>query len=377
MKKYITPDHHTFFGYYDVSPFSADDSKLLSLRTAFIHRSPKPADAASIGYFEIDDRIPNFIDLGVSTTWCWQQGARLQWFPKDPNRLILYNRLVDEEYGAVIQDIHSREIVHAVKSPLYGISPDGRWGLTLNFSRLQRLRPGYGYGHLADETKGQSVPENDGIWLVDLDTSRRDLLISVTEVAAYQPLESMKGAVHYFNHLSFSPSGGRFLFFHVWIRNGKRFTRLLTCDRDGKNRCALIQSGHVSHTTWKTDNEILAFSTHPETGIHYHLYADQNPTPRIVGENCLTTDGHPSYSPDKSALLTDTYPDRYRDQHLLLFDLRKEKVTPLGRFFSPLAYQGEWRCDLHPRWSQSGRFVGIDSAHEETRGQYLIAVGRE
>ena len=43
----------------------------------------------------------------------------------------------------------------------------------------------------------------------------------------------------------------------------------------------------------------------------------------------------------------------------------REKATgrrvPLGHFYSPPAYTGEWRCDTHPRFSPDGNKVVIDS----------------
>jgi hypothetical protein len=41
-----------------------------------------------------------------------------------------------------------------------------------------------------------------------------------------------------------------------------------------------------------------------------------------------------------------------------------------------MRYQGEYRCDLHPRSSSDARLVAIDSAHEgQGRQIYLIDVG--
>lgn len=51
------------------------------------------------------------------------------------------------------------------------------------------------------------------------------------------------------------------------------------------------------------------------------------------------------------------------------------KRYPLGHFHSPKEYNGEWRCDLHPRFSPNGRKVAIDSAHGgDGRQLYLIDI---
>jgi Tol biopolymer transport system component len=52
-----------------------------------------------------------------------------------------------------------------------------------------------------------------------------------------------------------------------------------------------------------------------------------------------------------------------------------EKVL-LGRFHAPEEYRGEWRCDLHPRFSPDGRRVVIDSTHEGNGRQlYVLDIG--
>ena len=37
--------------------------------------------------------------------------------------------------------------------PVYSVANNGKFALTLDFSRLHRLRPGYGYSNLPDETR--------------------------------------------------------------------------------------------------------------------------------------------------------------------------------------------------------------------------------
>jgi hypothetical protein len=50
--------------------------------------------------------------------------------------------------------------------------------------------------------------------------------------------------------------------------------------------------------------------------------------------------------------------------------------VPLGHVHTPAAYTGEWRCDLHPRFSPDGRSVVVDSPHTgEGRQLHLIDIG--
>lgn len=366
--------HQFFFGYYDLSPFNYNDSSILALRGSSENYPPLYNFPVHVGYFNAKNP-KEFYHVGDTVTWCWQQGCRLQWYPlreEGRNNTIIYNTLINNRYGCLVQNIQTKNILCQHNRPIYSISPDGRFGLSLNFSRLARLRPGYGYVTFPDETEGELEPKEDGIWYMDLNTGEIKLLFSIADIAQLGPLNTMHGAVHYFNHICINSDGTRFLFFHVWLKSGKRYTRLITCNPDGSEPYLLINEGHVSHYTWKSADELLCFSTHADTGVKYHLYKDKTSHREVIADGFLEGDGHPSYSPNGRFILTDTYPDKYNDRHILLFDMADNKILNLGRFFSPYRYVGELRCDLHPRWSPSGRYIVFDSAHEKKRNIYAI-----
>jgi len=371
ISRYSVPKTQTFFGYYDKTPFSDGNEFLLAMSGPQHNKSPSNKDNLIIGFFDLKKTKNTFYPVGSTATWCWQQGCRLQWFPNRSNNKIIYNHLVNGEYGSVIQDINTKEIIRRYEFPIYDINSDGSWAISLNFSRLHRLRPGYGYNNFPDKTENDPCPNNDGIWRMDLSSGERTLLLTLGTLAQINPLPSMAGAEHYINHLSFNPSGTRFLFFHLWLKNGKRFSRLFTCDLSGKNLYLLENEGIVSHYTWKTDNEILVFTYHNKLGSHYFLYTDKSSSKEILGKEHLCGDGHPSYNPENSLLLTDTYPDKYSERKILLY-LPGGSLNIIGSYFSPLDYTGDLRCDLHPRWDRTGKKICFDSAHEGLRCMYII-----
>jgi len=92
----------------------------------------------------------------------------------------------------------------------------------------------------------------------------------------------------------------------------------------------------------------------------------------------MTQNGHCSYLPGAEWILNDTYPQGdQRLQQLYLYHVPTGRRVVLGRFHSPPAYQGEWRCDLHPRHSRDGRRVIIDSPHTGAgRQMHLIDISR-
>ena len=82
----------------------------------------------------------------------------------------------------------------------------------------------------------------------------------------------------------------------------------------------------------------------------------------------IKIDGHPMINPKKKNLvLTDTYPNKFGFQKLIVFDLLKKKIiwqTDLK--FSTHFLFGE-RCDLHPKWSDDGKKIVVDYAIKNQR----------
>ena len=131
----------------------------------------------------------------------------------------------------------------------------------------------------------------------------------------------------------------------------------------------------VSHYCWLDDDQLVVWGRY--RGYDGYFVADVNTgSIRTLGHGVLDQygDGHPSFSPDKRWIITDTYPDKARMRHLLLYNTKTDHVTEIGCFFAPWEFDGPLRCDLHPRWSPDGVKISIDSAHEGFRGNYVIDI---
>jgi hypothetical protein len=355
---------HVFFGYYDLSPFDRNDTKVLAHRTHHTLTSPDPKSCIDIGYYEVDSlkNNTNFIKIGESYAWCWQQGSRLQWFPKNRNeKTVFYNTVKAFKYIGIIQDIDSREIIREIPLPLYDISNCGNKGLSLNFSRLQRLRPGYGYTSSPDLTEKENIPKNDGVFLFDFKTGKKILLISFDEIVKIGKMpENWIDCQHYINHLCFNPSGTKFMFLHLLSNNNKRHSRLFVCDTDGSNLKLLNDSEAISHYTWK-DNHTLLCTIYLEQSrelryVNYDLISGKS---EKLAPAVLRKDGHPTYIWDHTVLLTDTYPNRFRQQFIITLDI-KTNYKKKARFYRHRKFKGEVRTDLHPRVNNSESLVCID-----------------
>ena len=368
----LTPDDgfEYFFGYYDKSPWDAADRRVIALKVKDTHASPAPAEPGELVLIDTGDGN-KVLPVATVNAWNVQQGCMAQWLGPGFDRYILYNDFRDGRFCAVIYDANERREVRTLPLPAYDVAKDGSFALSLDFSRLHRLRPGYGYSNLPDTTAGQRCPDSPCIWRMELATGAVRPLLKYTDLAAFEPDPSMSGAEHKVNHLMICPDGSRFMALHRWFDRGHKHTRLVTANCDGTGLFNLSDDGFASHSYWKNDREILSFLNKEGTGKRYYLMRDRSREYRALWPE-LTTDGHCSYSPDGSRVVTDTYPNRSRLASVYVCAEHRAHPLRVARVFSPLRYFGDCRCDLHPRWNRAGDRLCIDSVHEGRRALYAI-----
>jgi hypothetical protein len=226
------------------------------------------------------------------------------------------------------------------------------------------------------------------VWRVDLESGRDELILSLADVAdmPWSDGDKHASAWHYFNHLLVSPDSQRFIVLHRYRPGfdpqtlqyqGGFVTRMLTAAMDGSDRYILDPSGHTSHFIWK-DSEVVTMWTKPAgRPAGFYDFVDQTNTVRPVGHDKMPRNGHNTYlpAPYQDWILNDTYPDaKTRRQTVYLYHVPSGRRFDLGHFPSPPAYRGEWRCDTHPRSSNDGTKVAIDSPHEGGRQVYLLDI---
>jgi hypothetical protein len=372
------PKFH-WFGYYDKLQFDPTGRYVLAMESDFENRSPRPDDAIRVGMIDLADG-DRWTALGESRAWCWQQGCMLQWLPGSKTEVV-WNDRQGGGFVSHILDVRTRRR-RTLPAPIYALSPDGKWALRPDFSRLQDNRPGYGYAGVPDPNARVLAPADAGIRRLNLVTGEDRLIYSFADAAKipYAGGE-WNGATHWFNHLLVAPDGKRFSFLHRWgVRRPDGVmpftTRLFTAKLDGSDPYILDPHGKTSHYIWRDPSHILAWAYHPSRGDKFYLYEDRTTNVEVVGPDVMTVNGHCTYLPGNRWILNDTYPDKERNQNPYLFDTRTGERHPLGHFRSPKEYSGEWRCDTHPRFSPDGRQVTIDSPHAgDGRQIYLIDIG--
>ncbi len=371
----VTPDQwagtsaatlDTFFGYFDISPFS------LACDVAVFHET-RPDDAVDIVAYDAKTHVRRTI--ATSTAWNLQQGSMLQWMPNQTSNKVIFNTVDKDQLVSKIVSLEDGSET-MVPWPVQAVHPAGHEFLSINYRRLYRLRVEYGYRVSVINFSPEQPLDRDGIWRIDPISGKGDLIVSIAELVKHESREEFARAEHWVNHVIYAPEGERFLFMHRWKTEGRMRSRLYLTDMEGKKLKILLDDDFVSHYSWCDSHYVLVYARTKQDGNRYYLLDVRDGTISTVARDRLDCfgDGHPTYSPDRQWILTDTYPDRSRQQHLFLFHLPTERLIEVGRFFEPWKYNGPTRCDLHPRWSSDGTMISIDSTHTGHRKTYLLDV---
>jgi hypothetical protein len=363
------PGHH-WFGYYDKLQFDPKNRYVLGMKVDFEGRSPMENDEITIGMVDLYDN-DKWIELGKSVAWSWQQGCMLQFVPGSDS-LVIWNDRKNGKFVSHLFNIYTRK-EKMLPFAVYALSPDGEHAVTTDFERIQDTRPGYGYAGITDPNHDNLAPSNGGIYLCNLKSGEKKLIISYSKMVAMQTLNDdaantdRMNQKNWFNHLLFNTDGSRFIFLHRWKSVSKKdvggfATLMYTSDLEGKDIRLVDPSNYTSHFIWRDKSHITAWTKQPSQGPGFYVFTDGVPNETyVLNQEKMAVNGHNTYIPGKPDwILNDTYPDKNRFQHVYLFNVKTDVKIPLGSFYLPPDYKGEWRCDTHPRVSRDGKLVCID-----------------
>lgn len=356
--------NHIFCGYYDYFPINND--KLLCQMVKKYSKTKK--DDSIIGYYDLKEN--KLIEVTKTSAWCYQQGSRLHW-SKIHKNAFFYNDVYNNSYCTYLYDINKGKIVKRIDRALYDISHNEELGASLNFSRLQRLRKGYGYDRLDDDSRKDNAPKKDGLFLVDIKKNESCLILSLNDLA--QEVDGKHQYQHYINHICFSPEDDKIMFFHIWNYGawpGWK-TRLCVYDIDKKKLEVLESVDNVSHYDWMNNNEILITGCRLHTKENfYRIYNIKERKYRELKNQDLSIDGHPTVCDMGKYFISDTYPNNDFVQELFYYNFKRDQKKFIAKVFSDPRLSGEFRCDLHPK--VEGNIIVVDSTFKKEKRSIII-----
>lgn len=371
------PKHH-FFGYYGMSPWNKSETKLVCLESEFQNRMPKPGESAKIGL--VNEENGTFSSLTRTLAWNLQQGSLIHWNPLKPDSEIIHNDQEGRELVSVKFDV-----INGAKSilprPVSAVATQGKYALSLTYGRLGRLRKVVGYADAVDPYAHEAHPDKDGVFLIDLETNKTKLIVSIKEVfeksvADYPALAERH---MWFNHTVINPSATRFLFLaRGRNESGKMDSAMFTANVDGSELEQVIPFGTgVSHFGWRNDDEVIAtFTPIGAEKMKHYLFKDKTTDYHTVGDGFIIGNGHCTYTADGRWMATDRKNKESKSQSLWLWDmdLNQGMILCSKPVIEKKYLSGDTRCDFHPRWNPSGNKICFDAIDTETgtRQMHLV-----
>ena len=354
-----------FFGYYDHMPFSKDMKYFLCHEIS---------SELSLNLYDfLTSKIKLKKNLSNTQHFNLQQGIRPIWID---NNKVIFNRVLNNKLISSIYDIKNDRF-NDFDFPVQEISEKNNIMISMDYSNLDIINKDYGYG-LKGEVSQKKI---NGIIGYNYILDKSIFEISSEKIHSISQNKNLPMSECEFNHISHSPYDDSFVFIYR-NKSHKGFSELYHYNYR-ENDLKVIYSGSLmSHYCWIDRNIIFAYLEYNSKAGFFEIdYNDSiNLTQKILyNSEDNASDGHPSVSPDNKWIVYDSYPDKARQSHLYIvrndLNMKSQKIL-IGKFYSPLKFNGYNRCDLHPRWSPDGKYISIDSAHEGERRTYLIDVSQ-
>lgn len=384
------PKHH-FFGYYGINPWNKSQSHILGLEVLWQDRMPIAGEKAVIGL--ADTSTGAFEKVTETSAWNFQQGAMLHWNPLHPNDEIYFNDMVDGDIVTRKVNVNNGK-EHIIPRPINALSNNGKYGLSLNYGRLGRMRRVVGYSGIQDPNPDNPAPENDGIFLVDMLSGKTRLIVSIRDV--YEMLQKrgidFRGKHMWFNHVAFNSDDTRLLFLArtpvIDSPNTDgvehRETGMFTVNIDGSDLFETVPYGaDVSHFDWRNEREIVATFKYSSNRRKHYMFEDKSLKFDLLGEGRLDFDGHCVFGPDQQWIATDrkvtmmdpSDKNNYRG-HLYIYNVvTKEFIQLVDQDYLQRSNRtGDIRCDFHPRWKKTGDAICFDAIDQRDGTRQLHVV---
>ncbi len=368
----ISPENdgfHYFFGYYDLPATDKNGENHLCHRVKFMDRMPTADDVCELGILK--DR--KFYPFAETTAWNFQQGSMLRWHPTKENT-VCYNVRRNGGFSTVVHNLSNGEKTFTDRA-CATIAPNGKFGLSVSFSRIFDFRPGYGYAGAPDENFDVNCPDNDGVYLTDLESGKSKMLITYAQMLGASGFEPEDKIL--INHITVAPDSKRYL---MLVRNfrkpGKIWnTSLVIGDLEG-NVYTPLKRTYFSHYYWTDERTVLAHCKYGERTGMFAINIDSGSAkeldaPYFHGPG--NRDVHCILSPDRKYIIGDGYPLEGK-RCLFAYSMDTGMTDIVIRLSTVVPPTDEIRCDLHALFSGDGKYISMDTTQNGRREVGIIPI---
>jgi hypothetical protein len=244
------PLHH-FFGYIghvQNVPWNQSGRYIVALRTSIRDHLPDGNEPADIVLLDTENGYATRV-VAQTRAWNPQQGTMLYWNPEAAETQLVFNDRdpTTNKVLGVLCDISRGRSGERVREFRFDDTPIGNGGiaqrggkfLAINYGRMARLRRVTGYAGAFDWTGDARHPVDDGVFVVDVPSGDKKLLVSFQQLAA--ALRGKEPAIDqqalFINHTLWSRDDSR-IYFYVrggWDLPGPRVNVPVVINADGSN----------------------------------------------------------------------------------------------------------------------------------------------
>lgn len=340
-----------FYGYYDHSP--ENNGRVL------FHEINESTQTVNIIVQDLLTKKRQ--EIAKSKAFNWQMGARAIWIDED---IVSYNDFDGEKYVCRWFSLSKNRVTCTYSYPLQDYSKQGFY-LGVNYQRLKSYAKEYAYNCLPEmDADKYDDYDNDGIWMVDVKSKSIKLILTISKILSYEHNSLFDSGKHFVNHIMISPDGKSFIFIHRYYVSSERHDRLMYYDF--KSLKCLMNGKIQSHYCWLDNSRVFGYGQYKES-LGFYIIDVQNGM--VTKENELSKvhpkDGHPTIHGEW--IVVDGYPDLSRMQSLIAYNFRTKQILRVGDFFHDLKHTESYRCDLHPRFSDDGNTIWIDTIYSGKR----------
>lgn len=388
-----------FHRFFDTSPISPSGRYAAVLRMPDETRLNRPGEAAEVVLVDLREGSETVVARTIG--WEPQLGANLNWGADD--HCLVFNDVDPQSWIPLLVRLDPLT-GRSERTPggVYHVSPDGRFAAAAPMERMRRCQVGYGVV-IPDERVPLNVgaPDDDGMFITDLATGSRRLVLSLAQAVAHIPelagTDLSRWHIHGF-HCKWSPDGSRLIFTvrrwrvggpyaKAWdnISSGMRFD-VLTCRPDGSEVHDAVPAicwqhgGH--HINWFPDGSALSMNLGGfGDGLRFVRCGIDGSGMRPILLD-VRGSGHPTVHPCGS-ILTDSYSDERPFAHddgttpLRWVDLAtgsEQDVVRMPTAVEP-GLHNAMRIDPHPAWDRTRRLVTFNARIGGSRRVLLADFG--
>ena len=299
------------------------------------------------------------------------------WNPDNPENQFFFNDR-DKKTGkvfTVLYDIKEGKRIREFKfedTPVGngGVCPTGKFFLAINYARMARLRPVTGYKGTKDWTEGIRAPKDDGIFKIDYQTGKKELLVSFTrlETELIKKGFDTGGESLFINHTLWNREGNLFCFFvrAGWNGQPTRTNVFCSVNSDGSN--LFVGRQFIGgHPEWGIGQQMIGRIGDDQ--VIYDIIQDKIVDTIGTPESIPNPEGDISLSPNGKWFVNGfSKGSKIYYTVLRLSDGEWARTAGINKG----EYSGDVRIDPAPRWNRENNQILVQGVADDGTEQLFV-----